>query len=143
MIKKELKLNSTKIGQLTAKASETNIEVPTAIYVISGTAKNKYIDGMQTDTIQKIALQAVDLKAVEVAKNAGFELSEMPSFSVEIIDEKLVAQLATQIDKLVNRTLSTNNALISLKWISRGQSGNWGGLKLILNEIKPYQGKES
>ena len=143
MTKKDLKLNSTKIGQLTAKASETNVEVPTAIQIISATARNKYVDGIQTDTIVKIAMQAIDLKAVEVAKSAGFELSEMPSFTVEIVDEKLVAQLSAQTDKLAGQILSTNNSSISLKWISRGQSGNWGRLKLILNEFNLLKGKES
>ena len=143
MTKKDLKLNSTKIGQLTAKASETNVEVPTAIQIISATARNKYVDGIQTDTIVKIAMQAIDLKAVEVAKSAGFELSEMPSFTVEIIDEKLVAQLSTQTENLVGKIISTNNSSVSLRWISRGQGGSWGGLKLVLDDVKLLERKES
>ncbi|WP_207941549.1 hypothetical protein DOK78_000318 [Enterococcus sp. DIV2402] len=138
----KLKLSSNKLGQLNIKSTESNIEVPPLIQVISARARNAFIEGVQTDTVEKIVMQAVDLKAVEVAKAAGFELEEMPAFTVEITDAALVTQLATQIEKLNGRVLSTANSSIALRWVSRGQSGSWGGFKLILNDFKPVTRKE-
>ncbi|MDT2834337.1 hypothetical protein P7H70_09720 [Vagococcus carniphilus] len=139
----KLKLNSNKVGQLNIKSTESNIEVPSLIQIISARARNTYIEGTQTDTVEKIVMQAVDLKAVEVAKNAGFELEEMPSFTVEIMAPSLVTQLATEIEKLSGQILSTANSSIALRWVSRGSNGSWGGFKLILNDFKQATRKES
>lgn len=137
MTTEKIKLNSNKLGTLFSKANETNVDVPPVIQIVSATNRNKYIDGIATDTILKIAMQAIDIKAVEVAKTAGFELADMPTFTVEIQNEKLVEAFSAQSEKLVGQKLLTENAQIGLRWVSRGQTGSWGGLKLILPEIKP------
>lgn len=136
MTTKKIKLNSTKIGEFVVKASETNVEIPQVIQIVHAVPRYQYVDGVATDTVAKIAMQAIDEKAVKVALDAGFELSEMPTFTVELQDNALVAELISQIDKLIGQKLSTGNSLIGLRWVSRSQSGSWGGLKLILTEIK-------
>lgn len=136
MTTEKIKLNSNKLGTFFAEVAKTNVDVPAVIQIVSAIARNEYVNGVATDTVSKIAMQAIDEKAVEVAKAAGFELTDMPSFTVEIQDENLVEKLATQYESLVGKKLSTATAQVGLRWVSRGQSGSWGGLKLILTEIK-------
>ncbi|MGX7030847.1 hypothetical protein ACWN8B_05740 [Vagococcus zengguangii] len=136
MENQKLKLTGTKLGILVAKASETNVEIPTQIQIITATTRNEYVNGIATDTISKIALTALDEKAVQAATAAEIDLTDMPAFIVEIQDKNLVNKLATQTEKLIGQKLSTENSLIALRWVSKGQSGSWNGLKLILTQIK-------
>src|SRR5699024_227970 len=140
MDKKVLSLSTTKLGDFTAKAKETNIEIPNEIMVIRAQPRYEYVDGVQTDSVSKIAIQAIDVKAVEAAKAVDIEITEMPTFSVEIIDKNIVTEHLSTINELENKVYTTENAQIKLKWTSRGWTGGWGELKLILSNLNPMKG---
>jgi hypothetical protein len=132
----KITLYSGKLGEFKVTAASTNVDMPDVVEVINAKPKITYVDGVATDEVNAISLTVVDSKAIEVAKQAGLPVESMPSIVAEIQEPSLVSKLKSDVDKLVGQKLSTAEAQIALRWISHGNSGGWGGLKLILTQAK-------
>lgn len=141
--KDKLTLSAGKVGTLRVNVDGCNVSVPDSIQVMTASKKNKYVGNHQTDEVEKITLKVMDTRAIEIANQANFDIAGMPSIFAEIQEPETVSRLVDHLDKLVGQQLSTAGASIALRWISFGNSGNWGGLKLILGAKQLTTRKET
>lgn len=123
-----------KMGELRFDSQNSNVNIPEHVQVVSVKLKYQYVNGEATETVSKISLNVLDVNAVKVAASAGFSLEEMPMIYAEIDNPELVTMLKNQVEKLVDKQVTTNGSSLALRWIRTGDGGRWGGLKLILNK---------
>ncbi|HEO7352107.1 TPA: hypothetical protein VBF02_001793, partial [Streptococcus agalactiae] len=65
----------------------------------------------------------------------GLDVSSVVPITVEVVgDENYLKQII--VEDIIGKVIDLRSAYVGLKWVSRGNSGNWGGLKLILEELK-------
>jgi len=136
MTMKRQNLITTKISDLRFPIAGSNVDVPKVAVIVDASNKFAYIDGEQTDTVTKISLSLIDEKTVVVAKQAGLDMSSLPTFAAEIQGTDAVAQLKDHADKLIDQKIPTESASLALRWIGFGDRGRWGGLKLIFDHFQ-------
>lgn len=137
---KKISITSTEVGKLTFPVSA--IEAPSFILIAEAKARPRY-DGKEqiNGSCAKIALSGVDLKLAQLMKQQGLELQGLVPIYVELVgEESFLKQFKPE--NMVNTVIDIRNAQVALRWISRGSSGSWGGLKLIISEFNPVKPKQ-
>ncbi|HFI0027383.1 TPA: hypothetical protein ACGOSU_000849 [Streptococcus suis] len=140
MNNEKFKLDSTKLGELTFSVSE--IDAPALGYVCEVKFRPKYENGEAIEnSVAKIALNLIDIQLAKLLKQQGLGISSIVPFHAEFIAEESVLK-QYKAENMVNKVIDLRNAKVALRWVSRGSSGSWGGLKLIISEFKPVQAKQ-
>ncbi|MCP1640396.1 hypothetical protein J2T50_002135 [Streptococcus gallinaceus] len=133
----KFKLNSTKLGELTFSVSE--IDAPAYGYVTEVKIKPTYNNGeVVENSIAKIVLNIIDVQLAKLLKQQGVDTSNIIPSQIEFIAEESTLK-QYKAEDMVNKVIDLRNAKVALRWVSRGSSGSWGGLKLIISEFKPVQ----
>lgn len=132
---KKINLNSTKLGELRFSVNE--IEAPQVAIVTNARrvakrdGNGEVIDG----TIAKLTILVLDIKLYQLMNQQGLDVSSVVPITVEVVgDENYLKQII--VEDIIGKVIDLRSAYVGLKWGSRGNSGNWGGLKLILEELK-------
>lgn len=131
----KINLNSTKLGELRFSVNE--IEAPKVAIIISArsVAKRDNNGEVLDGTIAKLTLQGLDIKLYQLMKQQGLDVSGVVPITIELVSgESNLKQF--NVEDLIGKVIDLRSAYVGLKWVSRGNSGNWGGLKLILEELK-------
>ena len=136
----KINLNSTKLGDLRFSVNEINSPqvamITNARVVAKRNNSGEVIDG----TIAKLSLSGVDIKLYQLMHQQGLDVSGVIPITIEVVgDESYLKQI--NVEDIVGKIIDLRSAYVGLKWVARGNSGNWGGLKLILEEIKFVQPK--
>ncbi|CNH28871.1 Uncharacterised protein [Streptococcus agalactiae] len=132
---KKINLNSTKLGELRFSVNE--IEAPQVAIVTNARrvakrdGNGEVIDG----TIAKLTILVLDIKLYQLMNQQGLDVSSVVPITVEVVgDENYLKQII--VEDIIGKVIDLRSAYVGLKWVSRGNSGNWDGLKLILEELK-------
>ena len=136
----KINLNSTKLGDLRFSVNEINSPqvamITNARIVAKRNNSGEVIDG----TIAKLSLSGVDIKLYQLMHQQGLDVSGVIPITIEVVgDESYLKQI--NVEDIVGKIIDLRSAYVGLKWVARGNSGNWGGLKLILEEVKFVQPK--
>ncbi|MDW8509795.1 hypothetical protein RF505_07570 [Streptococcus mutans] len=136
----KINLNSTKLGDLRFSVNEINSPqvamITNARVVAKRNNSGEVIDG----TIAKLSLSGVDIKLYQLMHQQGLDVSGVIPITIEVVgDESYLKQI--NVEDIVGKIIDLRSAYVGLKWVARGNSGNWGGLKLILEEVKFVQPK--
>lgn len=135
----KMSLNSTKLGELRFPVSA--ISAPDAI-VVTGARITQERDSQGNaieNSIAKIVLTGIDFKTYQILKSQGIETDNITPATVEYISADKVSMAQVKIEELVGKLLDVRQSEVALKWVSRGNSGSWGGLKLVVNQLKFVQ----
>ena len=136
----KINLNSTKLGDLRFSVNEINSPqvamITNARVVAKRNNSGEVIDG----TIAKLSLSGVDIKLYQLMHQQGLDVSGVIPITIEVVgDESYLKQI--NVEDIVGKIIDLRSAYVGFKWGARGNSGNWGGLKLILEEVKFVQPK--
>lgn len=136
----KINLNSTKLGDLRFSVNEINSPqvamITNARVVAKRNNSGEVIDGK----IAKLSLSGVDIKLYQLMHQQGLDVSGVIPITIEVVgDESYLKQI--NVEDIVGKIIDLRSAYVGLKWVARGNSGNWGGLKLILEEVKFVQPK--
>lgn len=136
----KISITSTEVGKLTFPISA--IEAPTIVLITEAKVRPRYDSKEQiADSCAKIALSGVDLKLAQLMKQQGLDIQGLVPIYIELVgDEPFLKQFKPE--KMVNTVIDVRNAQVALRWVSRGTSGSWGGLKLIISEFNPVKPKQ-
>ncbi|HFH6707254.1 TPA: hypothetical protein ACGMCH_000923 [Streptococcus agalactiae] len=132
---KKINLNSTKLGELRFSVNE--IEAPQVAIVTNArrVAKRDGNGEVIDETIAKLTILVLDIKLYQLMNQQGLDVSSVVPITVEVVgDENYLKQII--VEDIIGKVIDLRSAYVGLKWVSRGNSGNWGGLKLILEELK-------
>ena len=131
-----LNLNSTTLGELRFSPEHSNVTFPKYATVVSARETQKRDEeGVAIEnSIAKIVLNCVNSKILETILKDGGQASDLASFTVEIIGSDDVLQ-SIDVEKLVGKSILLTKGKLSLRWVQRGTSGSWNGLKLILDNV--------
>lgn len=132
----KISLNSTKLGEL--RFPKTVIDAPDALLVIGARiSPERDSNGNAIEnSVAKVIITGIDYKTYQVLKSQGIDTSNVTPATVEFIapDKASMAQVNPQ--DLIGKLLDVRDAQVALRWVSRGSSGSWGGLKLIVSQLK-------
>lgn len=127
-------LFSTKLGEI--RFSIDSIDAPAlGLITSSRVTQSRDENGSPiAGTISKVVFHCVDLKVAKLFQTQGLDLSAAPIFTVELISNfDYMKQISEK--ELVGKAIDLRQAKVALRWVSRGNSGSWGGLKLILETL--------
>lgn len=135
----KISLNSTKLGELRFPVSA--VSAPDAI-VVTGARISQERDAQGNvieNSIAKIVITGIDYKTYQLLKSQGIETDTITPITVEFISPDKATMAQVNVQELVGKLLDVRQSEVALKWVSRGNSGSWGGLKLIINQLKVAQ----
>lgn len=136
----KINLNSTKLGDLRFSVNEINSPQVAMITNARVVAKRNNSCEVIDGTIAKLSLSGVDIKLYQLMHQQGLDVSGVIPITIEVVgDESYLKQI--NVEDIVGKIIDLRSAYVGLKWVARGNSGNWGGLKLILEEVKFVQPK--
>ncbi|HEO6899202.1 TPA: hypothetical protein VBC57_002002, partial [Streptococcus agalactiae] len=122
---KKINLNSTKLGELRFSVNE--IEAPQVAIVTNARrvakrdGNGEVIDG----TIAKLTILVLDIKLYQLMNQQGLDVSSVVPITVEVVgDENYLKQII--VEDIIGKVIDLRSAYVGLKWVSRGNSGNWG-----------------
>ena len=128
-------IHETHVGNITF--SQDTFNVPSVGEVFSARiAQKRDIDGNVIDgTVDKIILEVVNYKRLQAIIADGGSKEELLKIHLEYVADEETLKLCNPKD-LVGKLLDLRNAEVKLRWVFRGNSGSWGGLKLICSTLK-------
>lgn len=130
---KKINLNNPKLGELRFPIELT--DAPKNGLVMSANAGKQYENGEVVEgKISKINLNIINYDTALILKNNGGSLNDLATSTVEYIADSNILQ-QVDIERLIGKVIDLSTAQIGLKWVSRGKSGNWGGIKIILDKL--------
>lgn len=138
----KISLNSTKLGELRFPVSAVTAPQAVVLTEARSTARRD-MDGNAIDgSIAKIVLAGVDVQIAKVLKQQGLGVDGLVPITIELVsDEASLKQV--DIATLIGKVIDLRQAQVALKWVSRGNSGSWGGLKLVIDQLSLLQAKEN
>lgn len=144
------KIKITKVGargsKITVKRLRfaiegSNVEVPQLARITSIQRTSRFENGSAVEnSADKISAEIVDEITAKQMEELGGDASDIKGFTLEV-EAPESDLLAYDIEGWFNKTVSLKNAKIALEWASRGQSGSFGKLKLIVPELVLAEGK--
>lgn len=132
----KISINSAKLGEL--RFPKSAIDAPDALLITGAriSAERDSNGNAIENSVAKVVITGIDYKTYQVLKGQGIDISNISPVTVEFIasDKASMAQVNPQ--DLVGKLLDVRDAQVALRWVSRGNSGSWGGLKLIVTQLK-------
>lgn len=83
--------------------------------------------------IEKIRLECIDTKLAQILLQANQSLTQVNTFTVEIIADNKAQLSQINIDSLQNQNINLANAAIALRWVPKFGSGSYSALKLVID----------
>lgn len=134
----KISLNTTKLGELRLPAEPFAVPQVGQVVVARSTAKRDKNGEPINGSVAKIALEVVNFKTYQTISRDGGDISDLAHIYIDVLaPEATLKQYAPET--LVGQLIDLRTANVALRWISRGQSGSWGGLKLVLESIQVVQ----
>ena len=123
-----------KIGKLFLESSQFNL--PTQLFVDFTSARPSSYDenNVQQNEVQKYTLNGVEVSTGQALVKAGVNLSKFEGIHLEVIGNLEVVE--DLIDQKFVGTVKLVNPRVKPLWVSRGQSGNFSKLKLVVEAIE-------
>lgn len=134
----KISLNSTKLGELRFPADQ--FAVPQVGQVVSArvTAKRDENNEPISGSVAKIALEVINFKTYQTIAREGEDISDLARIIVDVVAPENMLKQHTP-ETLMGKLIDLRSAKVALRWVSRGQSGSWGGLKLVLESLQVVQ----
>lgn len=90
--------------------------------------------GNPTGRYTKLVLEGVDVNLAKTLQQQGLGIDRVVPLTVDYIaDSDTLA--SCKPESLIGAILDIRKAEVALKWVTRGNSGNWGEFKLVINQI--------
>ena len=136
----KISLNSTKLGELRFSVSEVDAPQVAIITQARQVAKRNDNGHVIENSVAKLNLSGIDIKLYQLMKQQGLDISSVVPITIEVVTDEATLK-RYKVDELIGEIVDLRSAKVALKWVSRGNSGGWGGLKLILENIQIVQPK--
>lgn len=132
----KISLNSTKLGEL--RFPKSAIDAPDALLITGAriSAERDSNGNAIENSVAKVVITGIDYKTYQVLKGQGIDISNITPVTVEFIASDKASMTQVNPQDLVGKLLDVRDAQVALRWVSRGNSGSWGGLKLIVTQLK-------
>lgn len=132
----KLSLSSTKLGEL--RFPKSAIEAPDA-FLITGAHISPERDSNGNpieNSVAKIVITGIDFQLFQFLKAKGYSTNDISPATVEFVASEKSSMSQVNPQNLIGKILDVRDAQVALKWVSRGDKSSWGGLKLIVNQLK-------
>ena len=87
------------------------------------------------DSCAKIILEAIDAQTARVLIENNISIDNIETFNIELEeDESFMIEL--DVDKLANQEIDLTKAMLAPLWVSKGYSGSYSSLKLVIDKLK-------
>lgn len=136
----KISLNSTKLGELRFSVSEVDAPQVAIITQARQVAKRNDNGEVVENLVAKLNLSGIDIKLYQLMKQQGLDISSVVPITIEVVTDEATLK-RYKVDELIGKIVDLRSAKVALKRVSRGNSGGWGGLKLILENIQIVQPK--
>jgi len=130
-----ISLNPTKFGDI--RLPVTIFDAPARAIVVEARitqrrdANNKAID----NSIAKIQFEVVNFELAQTIIKSGGKATDLATIQLEFITDEAIMKNHAPND-LIGKVLDLSDVTVAPKWVSRANSGSWGGFKLICSALK-------
>lgn len=137
----KISLNATKLGELRFPAELFAVPQVGQVVIARSTAKRDENGEPINGSIAKIVLEAINFKTFQTISREGGDISDLAHVYIDVVAPEATLK-QYEPETLVGKLIDLRTAKVALRWVSRGQSGSWGGLKLILENIQILQSQK-